>query len=131
MSPLWSVVVEMVQNRYWPSCWRRLVREIFGEPWRRGAAAADGNRRRGDDRLAKFGAVTAPLEATLKDQPYCGGATATYADYVLFSVFQYARLGCSDELVAEGTALRRWRDELARAFDGLGNRYPGHPGILA
>jgi glutathione S-transferase len=81
--------------------------------------------------LAKFGAVTAPLEATLKDQPFFSGATATHADYVLFSVFQYAQLGCSDEFVAEGTALRRWRDELARAFDGLGNRYPGHPAILA
>ena len=27
--------------------------------------------------------------------------------------------------------LRRWRDELARAFNGLGNRFPGHPASLA
>jgi len=81
--------------------------------------------------LAKFGVVTAPLEATLTEQPYFGGATATYADYVLFSMFQYARLGCSDDFVAEGTALRRWRDELARAFDGLGNRFPEHSASLA
>jgi glutathione S-transferase len=81
--------------------------------------------------LAKFAAVIAPLEATLKAQPYIAGATATYADYLLFSVFQYARLGCPDEFVAEGSALRRWRDGLALAFDGLGTRYPGHPAATA
>jgi len=37
------------------------------------------------------------------------------------------RLGCPDEFVAEGTALRRWRDGLALAFDALGNRYPPYP----
>jgi len=76
--------------------------------------------------LGEFAEVTAPLEATLKEQPYFGGATATYADYLLFSVFQYARLGSPDEFLAQGSALRRWRDCLALVFDGLGNRYPGH-----
>ena len=28
--------------------------------------------------------------------------------------------------LAEDTALRRWRDRLALAFDGLGNRYPAY-----
>ena len=60
-----------------------------------------------------------------------GGATATYADYVLFSVSQYPRLSCSNEFIAAGTALRRWRDELARTFDGLGNRDAGRPASLA
>jgi hypothetical protein len=56
-----------------------------------------------------------------------GGAGPTYADYLLFSVFQYARLGYPDEFVAEASALRRWRGSPAMAFDGLGNRYPAHP----
>jgi glutathione S-transferase len=77
--------------------------------------------------LEEFAAVVAPLDRTLAEQPYFGGATATYADYVLFSVFQYARLGCPDEFIAEGSTLRHWRDGLAHAFDGLGNRYPGYP----
>jgi glutathione S-transferase len=77
--------------------------------------------------LAELAAVTAPLERTLQEQPYVAGAAAGYADYVVFSMFQYARLGCPDEFLAEGTALRRWRDGLVRAFDGLGDRYPGYP----
>ena len=71
--------------------------------------------------------MVAPLERTLGEQPFFAGASPNYADYVLFSAFQYMRLGCPDEFVAEGTALRRWRDGLALAFDGLGNRYPLYP----
>jgi glutathione S-transferase len=77
--------------------------------------------------LAEFATVTAPLDRTLSEQAYLGGATPTYADYVVFSMFQYARLGCPDDFVAEGTALRGWRDGLIRMFDGLGDRYPGYP----
>ena len=77
--------------------------------------------------LAEFAAVTAPLERTLSEQPYVTGATPGYADYVLFSMFQYARLGSPHEFLGEGTALRRWRDGLVQAFDGLGERYPGYP----
>ena len=76
---------------------------------------------------AEFDAVTAPLEKTLAEQHYVAGAAPGYADYVVFSVFQYARLGCPDEFLAEGTALRRWRDGLVQAFDSLGDRYPGYP----
>jgi glutathione S-transferase len=76
--------------------------------------------------LGEFAAITAPLEKTLAEQPYIAGGAPGYADYIVFSVFQYARLGCPDEFLAEGTALRRWRDGLVQAFDGLGDRYPGY-----
>ena len=76
--------------------------------------------------LEHFAAVTAPLERTLGEQPYLPEHHPPCR--LLFSAFQYMRLGCPDELVAEGTALRRWRDGLALAFDGLENRYPPYPG---
>ena len=50
-----------------------------------------------------------PRERTLAEQPYFSGAARTYTNYLLFSVFQYARLGCPDEFLAEGTALQRAR----------------------
>ena len=77
--------------------------------------------------LAEFETVIAPLERTLAEQPYIAGATPGYADYMAFSMFQYARLGSPHEFVREGTALRAWRDGLVQAFDGLGDRYPGYP----
>src|SRR5882672_2293279 len=36
--------------------------------------------------------VLAPLEAALKRQPYVCGAAPAYADYILFSVLQWARV---------------------------------------
>lgn len=76
---------------------------------------------------AEFEQVVAPLEHTLSEQPFLAGAAPSYADYLVFSTLQYSRLGAPEDFVAEGTALRRWRDGLAAAFDGLGNRYPGYP----
>jgi glutathione S-transferase len=77
--------------------------------------------------LAEFETTVAPLERTLGEQPYLAGGAPSYADYLVFSVFQYARLGAPEDFVAEGTALRTWRDGLTAAFGGLGNLYPGYP----
>jgi glutathione S-transferase len=77
--------------------------------------------------LGEFEAVVAPLEQTLSEQAYVSGAAPGYADYLLFSVFQYARLGSPLELLRAGTALRRWRDGLVARFDHLGDRFPGYP----
>ena len=80
--------------------------------------------------LAEFAAITAPLERTLAEQqPYIAGAAPGYADYIVFSMFQYARLGCPDELLTGETALRRWRDGLVEQFGGLGDRYPAYPAL--
>ena len=77
--------------------------------------------------LGEFAATIAPLEHTLSEQAYVAGAEPAYADYVLFSMFQYARLGCPHELLSAGSSVRRWRDALVARFDHLGDRYPGYP----
>lgn len=77
--------------------------------------------------LAEFETTVLPLERTLAEQPYLAGKEPSYADYLVFSVFQYARLGAPEDFVADGTALRAWRDGLTAAFGGLGNLYPGYP----
>jgi glutathione S-transferase len=77
--------------------------------------------------LGHFATTIAPLEQTLSEQPYVAGDEPAYADYALFSMFQYARLGSPHELLPAGTAVRRWRDALVARFDHLGDRYPGYP----
>jgi glutathione S-transferase len=71
--------------------------------------------------------VIAPLEQTLSEQHFVSGAEPAYADYILFSVLQYARLGSPHELLGAETAVRRWRDTLVARFDGLGGLYPSYP----
>jgi len=77
--------------------------------------------------LAELDVAIAPLEQTLSEQAYVAGANPGYADYLLFSVFQYARLGCPLELLRENTSVRRWRDSLVASFDQLGDRFPAWP----
>ncbi len=77
--------------------------------------------------FGEFETVVGPLEQTLSEQDYVAGAAPSYVDYLLFSVFQYARLGSPMELLRAGTALRRWRDGLVSRFDRLGDRFPTYP----
>lgn len=75
--------------------------------------------------------AAAPLEQTLGAQPFECGDGPGYADYLLFSVFQYARLGCPREVLGGLPAVWRWRDGLVARFDGLGDRFPGYPAEIS
>ncbi|MBX9699013.1 MAG: glutathione S-transferase N-terminal domain-containing protein [Acetobacteraceae bacterium] len=77
--------------------------------------------------IARLRETVAPLEALLAEQPWIAGAAPAYADHVIFSVFQYARLGCTAELLDAGTALAGWRARMIALHGGLGDRFPGYP----
>jgi glutathione S-transferase len=78
-------------------------------------------------KLAAFQEACAPLERTLSVQPYICGPAPAYADYTVFSIFQWARLGSSREVVAEGSAIAEWRSRMIALFGNVGDRFPGYP----
>jgi glutathione S-transferase len=78
-------------------------------------------------KLAAFQQACAPLERTLSAQPYICGPEPAYADYSVFSVFQWARLGSPKEVVAPGSAIADWRRRMISLFGNLGDRFPGYP----
>lgn len=63
-----------------------------------------------------------PLRALLREQPFVGGARPTYADYVPFSLFQWAANVSSFSLLAPDDPLTAWRDRVADLHDGLARR---------
>ena len=79
------------------------------------------------EKLAAFQQACAPLERTLSVQPFVCGSVPVYADYIVFSIFQMARLGNPKEVVAKGSAIAEWRTRVISLFDNLGDRYPGYP----
>jgi glutathione S-transferase len=80
-----------------------------------------------EKKLAAFQQACAPLERCLSTQPYvCGGAPA-YADYIVFSIFQWARLGSPKEVVAKPSALADWRSRMIALYDHLGDHFLGYP----
>ncbi len=70
---------------------------------------------------AAFEGAIAPLERTLTDQPHLGGAAPAYVDYVVFSVFQWARLGSAQDILRHGdrgSCMARAHDRFVRRSRG-------------
>lgn len=74
--------------------------------------------------LAAFRKALEPARAVIATQPYLGGATPSYADYILAGTLQWARLTCPQDVLAADDPLRRWRDQVFDLFDGLARKVP-------
>jgi glutathione S-transferase len=80
--------------------------------------------------LAELSVACAPLERTLSEQPFLAGPSSAYVDYIVFSVFQWARVGSPRDALAELAELdatRAWRARMVALFDNLGDRFALYP----
>lgn len=75
-------------------------------------------------RLPEFRAALAPLRRTLSLQPFLGGATPDYADYIAFGSFMWARVVSPFALLAPDDAIFTWRDRLLDLHGGLARAVP-------
>lgn len=82
------------------------------------------SRARRDAALLQLGKVLEPLQATFKRQAFLGGAAAAYADYILLSVFQWARVMSPRELLAPEDPLCQWRERMLDLYDGFARNVP-------
>ncbi|HEY7242190.1 MAG TPA: glutathione S-transferase N-terminal domain-containing protein [Burkholderiales bacterium] len=73
----------------------------------------------GDEALQRLGRVLEPMQALLKRQAYVCGEAPAYADYVLFSLFQWARVMSPRELLAPEDPLSAWRERVLDLFGGF------------
>jgi glutathione S-transferase len=83
-----------------------------------------------DAALPVFLAICAPLQHTLSEQPFLAGEVPAYVDYIIFSVFQWARIGSPRDVLPEGAgvdALRDWRQRMVGLYEGLGDRFDAYP----
>jgi glutathione S-transferase len=80
-----------------------------------------------DRTIVSFRKSLEPMRQTLKAQPYIGGATPNYADYIVFGGFQWARVVSPFHLLEAGDPIYGWREKLLDALDGLARKSPGHP----
>jgi glutathione S-transferase len=83
-----------------------------------------------EDALPAFIAACAPLERTLSEQPFLAGGAAAYVDYIVFSVFQWARVGSPRDVLPDTTkttAMRDWRARMVALHGGLGDGFARYP----
>ena len=80
--------------------------------------------------LPAFHDAAAPLERTLSEQTFLAGEAPAYVDYIVFSVFQWARIGSPRDVLTDPTklsAVRAWRSRMIALYDNLGDRFAGYP----
>jgi glutathione S-transferase len=83
-----------------------------------------------DAALPELSKVCAPVERTLSEQPFLAGDAPAYVDYIIFSVFQQARIGSPRDVLhlAPGMeSTRAWRSRMVALHGGLGDRFAGYP----
>ncbi|MDF1607212.1 glutathione S-transferase family protein [Hoeflea sp. YIM 152468] len=65
-----------------------------------------------------------PLRLMLKSQPWIGGASPLFADYIVFGALQWVRLTSPDTLLETGDPVAEWFERCLDLHDGLGRSVP-------
>ncbi|WP_428520252.1 glutathione S-transferase N-terminal domain-containing protein [Pseudorhodoplanes sp.] len=75
-----------------------------------------------DSGIVEFRRMLDPVRATLRTQPFLSGAQAAYGDYILFSLFQWARIVSAVQVLEPDDAIAAWRERMLDLFDGFARR---------
>lgn len=73
-----------------------------------------------EEGLAAFRASLEPLRNMLTFQPFIGGKTPLYPDYVVFGAFQWVRVMSPFKVLDDDDAVSAWFGRLLDLHDGLG-----------
>jgi glutathione S-transferase len=65
-----------------------------------------------------------PMQAALKRQPFICGSDPAYADYILFSVLQWARVMSPQAIFNNSNPLYGWRERILDLYDGFARNIP-------
>jgi glutathione S-transferase len=77
-----------------------------------------------DAGLAAFRASLEPLRNMLGYQPFIGGSTPLYPDYIVFGAFQWVRVMSPYETLADGDPVSDWFERCLDLHGGLGRSVP-------
>jgi glutathione S-transferase len=74
--------------------------------------------------LSAFRASLEPLRNMLTYQPFIGGSTPLYPDYVVFGAFQWVRVMSPYQTLADGDPVSDWFERCLDLHGGLGRSVP-------
>ena len=77
-------------------------------------------------RLPAFRASLDPLRRTVERQPFVAGNSPSYADYIVFGAFQWARAISEFEVLAADDPVRAWRGRVLELYGSLARRAPAY-----
>jgi glutathione S-transferase len=100
---------------------RRQIEAAFKRPLEELAAGRD-------KELSAFRRLLDPLRATLADQAFLAGAAPGFADYAVFSLFQWARVVSTCQVLEEKDQVFAWRERLLDLHHGFARAMPARAG---
>jgi glutathione S-transferase len=89
----------------------------YGKPLEEAAAGREAG-------LAAFRASLEPLRSMLTYQPFIGGASPLFPDYIVFGAFQWVRVAMPFRTLADDDPVNDWFKRCLALHDGLGARTP-------
>jgi glutathione S-transferase len=84
----------------------------------------DAARAGADAAIGKLARAVDPLQAVLKRQPYVSGEQPAYADYALFSIFQWARVMSPRQVLDAQSPLAAWRERMLDLHGAMARNVP-------
>ena len=79
-----------------------------------------------DARVEAWRKTLEPLRVTLNAQPFIGGDTPNYGDYIVFGPFQWARATSPFKFLKPDDPVFAWREKMLDAFGGMARKSPGY-----
>lgn len=79
-----------------------------------------------EERVLELRERLEPMRSVVAETPFLGGELPTYADYVAFSPFIWARSTSPFALVEPGDPVHAWFHRVLDLYDGLARRNPGY-----
>lgn len=77
-----------------------------------------------DDHLEAFRRKLEPLRSMLDYQPFIGGQSPLFPDYILFGALQWVRVTSAYRFLDAGDAINAWFERCLDLHDGLARRVP-------
>ena len=74
--------------------------------------------------LERLARALEPMQAALKRQAFICGSGPAYGDYILFSVFQWARITSPQDIFNNSDPLYGWRSRMLDLYDGFARNVP-------
>jgi glutathione S-transferase len=72
-----------------------------------------------------------PLRLAVTESPFLGGPEPSFADYIVFGAFQWARCGAGRSIVPEHDRIAHWFGRMLDLYEGLGANAHRVPGSFA
>jgi|tagenome__1003787_1003787.scaffolds.fasta_scaffold20974635_3 glutathione S-transferase len=117
LAPMISIDVQQIVDEADGKHLRGVIETAFGKTLEELSANRDKD-------VIAFRRLLDPARANLRAQPFISGAQPAYADYILFSLFQWARIVSPFELLEASDALAAWRERMLDRHGGFARAYP-------